>query len=477
MIAAGSSRGLKLALAVLVVSAAAVAAESSRGDETAVPGSAEQIRLSYAPIVKKAAPAVVNIFTRRVVKTQSASPMFDDPFFKQFFGDDSGLGGSWEREQTSLGSGVIVSADGMVITNEHVVHGAEDITVVLGDRREFDATVVTHDERTDLSVLRIDPKGEQLPTLAFADSEGIEVGDLVLAIGNPFGVGQTVTSGIVSAVARTQVGISDLGFFIQTDAAINPGNSGGALVDMNGNLLGINTAIFSRSGGSIGIGFAIPANMVATVVAAAGQGGRPVRPWMGVTGQPLTRELAEGFGVDRPGGVVLNQVHPNSPAAAAGLELGDVILTFNDHEVLDPAGLRFRVATAKIGSQASLRVLRDGKPEDIVITLVAAPEVPPREETLLEGDNPLAGASIVNLSPAVAEELGIDDAWEGVMVVSVARGSAARRIGLRPGDLLLEVAGEEVKSVSEVKAAIQHPAESWRLSIRRGGQIHTIVLS
>ncbi len=477
MIAAGSSRGLKLALAVLVVSAAAVIAPPSRGDETAVPDSAAQIRLTFAPIVKKVAPAVVNIYTRRVVKTQSASPMFDDPFFKQFFGDDSGLGGSRERVQNSLGSGVIVSADGLVITNEHVVHGAEDITVVLGDRREFSATVVTNDERTDLSVLRIDPKGERLPTLAFADSEGIEVGDLVLAIGNPFGVGQTVTSGIVSAVARTQIGISDLGFFIQTDAAINPGNSGGALVDMNGDLLGINTAIFSRSGGSIGIGFAIPANMVVTVVAAAGQGGRPVRPWMGVTGQPLTRELAEGFGVDRPGGVVLNQVHPKSPAAVAGLELGDVILSFNDHEVLDPAGLRFRVATAKIGTQANLRVLRDGKPEDIVITLVAAPEVPPREETLLDGDNPLAGASIVNLSPAVAEELGIDDAWEGVMVVSVARGSAARRLGLKPGDLLLEVAGEEVKSVADVMDAVRHPAENWRLSIRRGGQIHTIVLS
>jgi serine protease Do len=477
MVAAVSSRRLKLALALLGGFAAIAGAVPAFSQESAVPESAEQIRLSFAPVVKKVAPAVVNIYTRRVVKTQSRSPMFDDPFFRQFFGDDSGFGGTRERVQNSLGSGVIVSADGMVVTNEHVVEGAEDITVVLGDRREFDATVVTHDERTDLAVLRIDPKGEPLPTLAFADSEQIEVGDLVLAIGNPFGVGQTVTSGIVSAVARTQVGISDLGFFIQTDAAINPGNSGGALVDLNGELLGINTAIFSRSGGSIGIGFAIPANMVATVVAAADQGGRPMRPWMGVTGQPLTRELAEGFGVDRPGGVVLNQVHPKSPAAIAGLELGDVILSFNNHEVLDPAGLRFRVATAKIGSQASLKVLRDGKPEDITITLVAAPEDPPREETLLEGDNPLAGVSIVNLSPAVAEELGIDDAWEGVMVVSVARGSPARRIGLKPGDLLLEVAGEEVKSVSDVKGAIEHPAGSWRLSIRRGGQIHTIVLS
>jgi serine protease Do len=372
---------------------------------------------------------------------------------------------------------VIVSSDGLVVTNEHVVNGAEDITVVLGDRREFSATVVTHDERTDLSVLRIEPKGEELPTLPLADSDSIEVGDLVLAIGNPFGVGQTVTSGIVSAVARTQVGISDLGFFIQTDAAINPGNSGGALVNMKGELVGINTAIFSRSGGSVGIGFAIPANMVATVVAAAGLGGRPVRPWLGVTGQALSSELAEGFGLDRAGGVVLNQVHPRSPAAAAGLELGDVILAFNDHEVLDPGGLRFRVATAKIGSDVNLRVLRDGHPENVVIKLVAAPEEPPRDETLLDGDEPLAGATIVNLSPAVAEELGIDDAWDGVMVLSVTRGSPARRIGLKPGDLLLEVGGREVKGVADVMDAIAKPASSWRLSIRRGGQIHTIVRS
>jgi Do/DeqQ family serine protease len=477
MIAAVRSAGLRLAALLFALLSVAAAAPPASAQEAVVPESAEQIRLSFAPVVKKVAPAVVNIYTRRVVHAQAASPMFDDPFFRQFFGDESGLSTPRERVQNSLGSGVIVSADGLVVTNEHVVNGAEDITVVLGDRREFEATIVTHDERTDLSVLRIDPKGELLPTLALADSDSIEVGDLVLALGNPFGVGQTVTSGIVSAVARTQVGITDLGFFIQTDAAINPGNSGGALVSMKGELVGINTAIFSRSGGSVGIGFAIPANMVATVVAAAGQGGRPVRPWLGVTGQALNRDLAEGFGLDRAGGVVLNQVHPKSPAATAGLELGDVILAFNDHEVLDPAGLRFRVATAKIGSEVNLKVLRDGKPDDIVITLVAAPEVPPREETLLEGDEPLAGATIVNLSPAVAEELGVDDVWDGVMVLSIARGSPARRLGLRPGDVLLEVGGHDVKSVADVKEAIAKPAKSWRLSIRRGGQTHTIILS
>jgi Do/DeqQ family serine protease len=477
MIATLRNAGLHLAALLLAGLSIAAAAPSAPAQEATIPESAEQIRLSFAPIVKKVAPAVVNIYTRRVVQTRAVSPMFDDPFFRQFFGDDSGLSAPRERVQNSLGSGVIVSADGLVVTNEHVVNGAEDITVVLGDRREFEATVVTHDERTDLSVLRIDPKGDLLPTLTLADSDSIEVGDLVLALGNPFGVGQTVTSGIVSAVARTQVGITDLGFFIQTDAAINPGNSGGALVNMKGELVGINTAIFSRSGGSVGIGFAIPANMVATVVAAAGQGGRPVRPWLGVTGQALNRELAEGFGLDRAGGVVLNQVHPKSPAAAAGLELGDVILAFNNHEVLDPAGLRFRVATAKIGSDVSLKVLRDGHPEDVVIKLVAAPEDPLRDQTVLDGEEPLAGATIVNLSPAVAEELGVDDAWDGVMVLSVARGSPARRLGLKPGDVLLEVGGRQVKGVSDVKDAIVKPAESWRLSIRRGGQIHTLVLS
>src|SRR5262245_21043773 len=477
MIASLRNAGLCLAALLLASLSIAGTAPSTSAQEATVPESAEQIRLSFAPVVKKVAPAVVNIYTRRVVQTQSVSPMFDDPFFRQFFGDDSGLSAPKDRVQNSLGSGVIVSADGLVITNEHVVNGAEDITVVLGDRREFEATIVTHDERTDLSVLRIDPEGEALPTLPLADSDRIEVGDLVLAIGNPFGVGQTVTSGIVSAVARTQVGISDLGFFIQTDAAINPGNSGGALVNMNGELVGINTAIFSRSGGSIGIGFAIPANMAATVIAAAGQGGRPVRPWLGVTGQALSRDLAEGFGLDRAGGVVLNQVHPKSPAAAAGLELGDVILAFDDHEVLDPGGLRFRVATAKIGSNVTLKVLRDGHPENVVIKLVAAPEEPPRDETLLDGDEPLAGATIVNLSPAVAEELGVDDAWDGVIVLTIARGSPARRIGLKAGDVLLEVGGREVKGVADVMEAIAKPASSWRLSISRGGPIQTIVQS
>jgi serine protease Do len=466
MIAAGSSRGLKLALAVLVVSAAAVAAESSRGDETAVPGSAAQIRLTFAPIVKKVAPAVVNIYTRRVVKTQSASPMFDDPFFKQFFGDDSGLGGSRERVQNSLGSGVIVSADGLVITNEHVVHGAEDITVVLGDRREFNATVVTNDERTDALCSASIPRASSFrrgPRTRRAS--------------------KSATSSRHRQPVRRRPDRDD-------------GHRVGARPRQHGHrrLRGLHPdrrgdqprQLGRRARQHAGRARGHPRRSCR----APGDRHRPASPLCGGGGVKRGQAGGNLCALDerdrtaadaswrrvrrrRPGGVVLNGCIEEPTAVAVWA--GDVILSFSDHEVLDQQAWVPR--RHRQDRRGDLRVLRDGKPGDIVITLVAAPEVPPRDETLLEGDNPLAGASIVNLSPAVAEELGIDDAWEGVMVVSVARGSRARRIGLKPGDLLLEVAGEEVKSVSEVMDAVQHPAESWRLSIRRGGQIHTIVLS
>ena len=231
-----------------------------------VPNSQAEIKLSFAPLVKKVAPAVVNIFTRKTVTQRSFSPLFDDPFFRRFFGGQLRKSPkSRKKVQNSLGSGVIVKSDGIVITNHHVIKGAEEITVVLSDRREFGAEIIVSDKRTDLAILKIRELNDELPFLALRDSDDLEVGDLVLAIGNPFGVGQTVTSGIVSALARTQVGINDLNFFIQTDAAINPGNSGGALVSLDGKLVGINSAIYSKGGGSVGIGFAIPTNMVRTV--------------------------------------------------------------------------------------------------------------------------------------------------------------------------------------------------------------------
>src|SRR5688572_21111418 len=256
-----------------------------------VPTSPQQINLTFAPVVKMVAPAVVNIYTRKVVKQQALSPFFDDPFFKQFFGDQFNFGRSRERIQNALGSGVIVQADGLVVTNNHVIDGADEIRVVLNDGREFPAKIVSQDEQLDLALVRIDTKGNKLPTLTFRDSDDLEVGDLVLAIGDPFGVGQTVTSGIVSGLARTRTGINDFGFFIQTDAAINPGNSGGALVTTDGKLVGINTAIYSQSGGSIGIGFAIPSNIVRAVVDAEAHGGKLVRPWLGVTGEALSAEI------------------------------------------------------------------------------------------------------------------------------------------------------------------------------------------
>ena len=265
-----------------------------------VPSSRAEIQLSFAPLVKQVAPAVVNIYTHTVVtQQQPLSPLFNDPFFRQFFGDDF-FGKPVERDQNALGSGVLVRADGLVVTNVHVIKGAQEIKVVLSDGREFTAKPVTVDDQTDIALLKIDPAGAELPVLELADSDALEVGDLVLAIGNPFGVGQTVTSGIISALARTQRGINDYGFFIQTDAAINPGNSGGALVTLDGRLAGINTAIVTRTGGSVGIGFAIPANMVRTVIAAVDNGGQVVRPWIGATGQPVTAELAEGFGLAHP---------------------------------------------------------------------------------------------------------------------------------------------------------------------------------
>ncbi|PCI44922.1 MAG: serine protease, partial [Alphaproteobacteria bacterium] len=293
-----------------------------------VPSSKIEVQLSYAPVVKRAAPAVVNIYTKRVVRTRSYSPFANDPFFQRFFGDRLG-GRPRERIQRSLGSGVIVGEDGVIVTNHHVVEGADEITVALSDRREYDAEIILDDEKADLAILRINTGGEKLPTLKFSDSDTVEVGDLVLAIGNPFGVGQTVTSGIVSALARTQVSGQDYQFFIQTDAAVNPGNSGGALIGMNGELIGINTAIFSRSGGSNGIGFAIPANMVRHVVSSALMGGELVRPWFGGGGQAVTSDIAESLGFDRPGGILVDDIYAGGPADKAGLEQGDVILSID----------------------------------------------------------------------------------------------------------------------------------------------------
>ena len=282
-----------------------------------MPSSPNEVRLSYAPVVQRVAPAVVNVYAAKTVSVRN--PLFDDPIFRRFFGMP---GGSGEQVQRSLGSGVLIDASGLVVTNNHVIEGADQVKVSLSDKREFEAEMVLKDARSDLAVLRIKARNERFPALEFSDSDALEVGDIVLAIGNPFAVGQTVTHGIVSAVARTQVGITDYQFFIQTDAAINPGNSGGALVDMTGRLVGINTAIFSRSGGSQGIGFAIPANMVRVVVASAKSGGSTVkRPWLGARLQAVTPEIAESLGLKRPTGALIASVGAAGPGRASGAEI------------------------------------------------------------------------------------------------------------------------------------------------------------
>jgi Do/DeqQ family serine protease len=340
---------------------------------------------------------------------------------------------------------------------------------VLADRREFEATVILADERSDIAVLKIESGDEQLPVLEMGDSDNLEVGDLVLAIGNPFGVGQTVTSGIVSALARTQVGITDYQFFIQTDAAINPGNSGGALVDLKGRLVGINTAIFSRSGGSIGIGFAIPVNMVRTVVQSAEEGSRVQRPWIGADLQDVTAEIAETLGFARPEGALVAGLHPQSPLAAAGMLPGDVILAIDGKPVENGKELLYRVATARIGASAIIEYQRGSLRNETRVDLVAAPETTDRDETLVRGNSPFTGLVVANLSPAVAEELGLPAQSTGVVAAAI-KGGPARRI-FRKGDVILEVNGAAIDTVASLNAAVNTADGYWQFSLNRNGRV------
>jgi Do/DeqQ family serine protease len=438
--------------------------------EKVLPSLQADVQLSFAPLVKDAVPAVVNIFSRRVVQT-IRSPFFDDPFFRHFFGGEFPHGWIDKRVKNALGSGVIVTPDGYVVTNHHVIQDSEEITVALSDRRQFAARVVLLDMRTDLAVLKIDVAGESLHYLEFGDSDALEVGDIVIAIGNPFGVGQTVTSGIVSALARTQVGAGDYRFFIQTDAAINPGNSGGALISMDGTVAGINTAIFSRSGGSIGIGFAIPANLVAVIVKGAIAGGRIMRPWLGASGQFVTAEIAEAIDLTRPGGVLVKRIFPTGPADRAGIEIGDVIHAVDGRDVADPAGLAYRVATREIGEDITLGLIRAGRARIVIAKLSALPEEPPRDLKTLAGRHPVAGATAANLSPALADELGIDTLAKGVILINVPRPSPARRFGLRAGDIIVAVNDRKITSVAELELMLSEDVRAWQIRLRRDDRV------
>jgi Do/DeqQ family serine protease len=446
-----------LAAVVLALSGGAAAQERQ------VPGSTAQMMASFAPVVHRVAAMVVNVYAAKI----NRNPFADDPFYRLF--NFPGLMPR-ERVQRSLGSGVIVDSSGLVVTNNHVVEGADEVKVALADKREFEATLVLKDARSDLAVLRLKDGREQFPAIELGNSDELQVGDLVLAIGNPFGVGQTVTHGIVSAVARTQVGISDFQFFIQTDAAINPGNSGGALVDLRGRLAGINTAIFSRSGGSHGIGFAIPVNMVRVVVASAKNGGSAVkRPWLGAKLQDVNAEIAESLGLKRPGGALIANVSPGSPAALAGLKTGDLIVAIDGQTVDDPNAFDYRFATKPLGGSAQVGLLRNGQEMHVTVPLEPAPDVP-RDELVIGSRSPFLGAKVANLSPALAEELRIDAKAEGVAVIDVPDNSIAARYGFRRGDVIVIVNGEPIAKTRDLERAAGEATRTWSVTILRGGQ-------
>jgi serine protease Do len=469
LLVAGAVGGLALALSINAFNgtgtaaaqeAAALAQDAGGEAPRQVPGSATQVNLSFAPVAKQVQPAVVNIFTARVVRQRQQM----SPFFSVF--------NSEPRVENSLGSGVIVDAAGLVITNNHVVAGADQIIVALADRREYPAKLVFAEPRLDLALLRIDPKGAALPVATLGDSDRAQVGDLVLAIGNPFGVGQTVTQGIVSATARTGIGVSDTQFFIQTDAAINQGNSGGALAAMNGEVIGINSAILTggRDGGSIGLGFAIPSNMVKIFMRGASTG-KLVTAWIGAEGEPLTAETAARAGLERPTGMRVTGVQPGSPAAIAGLRPGDIVYAVDGKPVVDPSSLRYQIASQPVGDSVTLTVVRDGSASNLKLVLGAPPESPPRQLTQLPGGSILAGVSIANLSPALAQELGAGLPESGVVVVGVPQQAPAARTGFpRAGDIVENVNGQPVRNVDEVRQALTLAQGRTLFGLNRSGR-------
>ena len=462
------------ALAILGCAGLAVATVSAQAQRREPPPSREALQYSYSPIVKKAAPAVVNVYVRSRVRT-FASPFANDPFFSQLFG--RGLGIPRERIQSSLGSGVIIGADGVIVTNTHVVKGGTEteIRVALADKREFDARVVAQDERTDLAVLKIESREANFPFLEFSNSDEIEVGDVVLAIGNPFGVGQTVTSGIISATTRTEMAQSDTQVFMQTDAAINPGNSGGALVDMSGRLVGINTMIFSQTGGSVGIGFAIPSNLVRLVADNAMAGRKIERPWLGAQIEPLTREMAQALGIERISGAVVTRLSKNGPAATAGLQLEDVIVSVDGFEVADAHSVHYRLTTRGVGNTSRLGVIRKKQITELNLTLVSAPKPGNDDVRNLSGNNPFDGARVSNILPSVADEFGLDET-DGVVVIAVRKDGVAARL-FQPGDVILKVGDTKIADVVALDEITRGPQRLWNVVIKRGGRVLQLQLS
>ncbi len=446
--------------------AVSVAMASVAHAETRVPQSQAEISLGFAPVVKEAAPAVVNIYAK-IVRQGRSRPLFSDPFFQDFFG--RGFGEPQQRVQNSLGSGVILSEDGYVVSNYHVVGSATEIRVVTTDRREFTAEVVLGHEESDIAILRLE-EAQDLPFLTLRDSDHVEVGELALAIGNPFGIGQTVSSGIISGLARTGMATGNArGYFLQTDAAINPGNSGGALIDVNGDLIGINTSILTRSGGSNGIGFAIPANLVAEFLRQAQAGNDTfVSPWAGMSGQHMSADIAESLGLVIPMGVVISDLHDLSPLGEAGLRVGDVVTHVDGDEVNSPAEMKFRMSVAGVGGTSVLTRLRGEESDDIEVALIRAPDTPDAEKTTLDESTVLPELTVSGVNPAVIIDLGLKLSQSGVVVVDP--GPYGARAGLRVGDVLEAINGSDIARPQDVVRALTDPGRRINMLIQRGGR-------
>jgi serine protease Do len=438
------------------------------------------IQTTFAPIVEKDLPAVVNISSSKVVRISNAEqPFFMDPFFRQFFGENPGRqfgNGPSQRREHGLGSGVIIKSDGYILTNNHVIDGATDITVTLLDKRNFKAKVVGADAKTDIGVLKIDASG--LPAIGLGDSSKVRVGDIVLAMGQPFGLAHTVTMGIVSAKGRTTRDIPDLnpnGYedFIQTDAAINPGNSGGALVDVRGELIGVNTAILSGGGGgNQGIGFAVPVNMAHAVMDQLISHGKVSRGYMGVQIQDITAPMAKSFRTTDTRGAIVADVTPNAPAAAAGLQRGDIIREIDGQPVEDSSQLRLRLSMTPPGTTVRLSVLRDGVAKTINVKLGEFPDDQARASVggSDSGSNALDGVEVQDLDSQTLRQLGLQDSTKGVVITNVADGSAAAEAGLRPGDVIQEVDHTAVANSSDFNRAIRRSSgHTVLLLLNRGG--------
>ena len=451
------------------------------------PVSAEiKANTSVAPVIKTAAPSVVNVFSTKIIRGSTElqyMPFFHDPFFRYFFGDNFKSSPGWKpknRNEQSLGSGVIVSGDGYIITNNHVIDGADKIHISLNDNeKEYEAKLIGADPKTDIALLKID--AENLPAITLTDSDHIEVGDFVVAIGNPFGVGQTVTSGIVSAIGRGNIGITDYEDFIQTDASINPGNSGGALIDAEGRLIGINTAILSRSGGNQGIGFAVPTNLVKSVMERILKHGRVVRGFLGVQIQDISTELAEAFNLSDNNGAIIGYVIPGSAAEETGLEKGDVIIEFKGTKVKDTRQLRLMVARTAPETKTRVNVMRDGEKMEFDVILKELPGTEMAGDfynSQRENDNKLlSGIIIDDLNPQIRRRFNIPSELEGAYVREIKTDAAAFTEGLREGDVIIEIDRSPVKNAGEaIKLSRKIKADSVLLYIwSKGGKRYIVI--